>query len=442
VLTDPRLLLRPEVRLHTVQPLLGALPHLQHLHLPPFGGVGFRSQEEAEAAALDAVAPLQASTSLTSLVMEGPDKASAAAQQQLLANLPSSLQKLGWTSFPMDPQPPSLDCLTGLTSLRLTNGQTVMQSELGDSAFTALTGLKQLVLEGVPISTGGLLACKEQLVTYSPLTTTQVLNKLTRLQMLGVAAGNAPQMQQLLQQAPPVQALQVQLQYSPLTSAQEGSSTTGVLQHYRWLTGLQRLGLRVQGPQAAPAELGSLTQLQRLTLNMEVTPMVNASWTQALAGLVNLEVLQVPDVLTACGGQWLTGLTRLAFLEVKPLPSQHLYFMTAAAAHIGRFVMLGARDRSSTTLAACSSCQRTTNSSTSNGSGIGHSRHTKLVCFAACDSFSDAELYRAVVEAVPVVPPGVHLFLGSWRQLRQCGAEMWPAPVAARLQQVHMGCYY
>jgi hypothetical protein len=34
------------------------------------------------------------------------------------------------------------------------------------------------------------------------------------------------------------------------------------------------------------------------------------------------------------------------------------------------------------------------------------------------------ELYGDVVAAVPVLPPGVHLFRGSLVQLRHCGVEM------------------
>jgi hypothetical protein len=62
----------------------------------------------------------------------------------------------------------------------------------------------------------------------------------------------------------------------------------------------------------------------------------------------------------------------------------------------------------------------------------------RLVCFY--DKYKCGQqtthLHRAVVAAVPVLPPGKHLFMGSWKLLRQCGVELWPVPVAARLKQL------
>jgi hypothetical protein len=40
--------------------------------------------------------------------------------------------------------------------------------------------------------------------------------------------------------------------------------------------------------------------------------------------------------------------------------------------------------------------------------------------------------------AVPVLGPNKHLFRGSWQQLQECGVELWPEPVAARLQQLQL----
>jgi hypothetical protein len=447
----------------TLQQLLGALPHLHHLHLPSLDSLSDYGIENAGAAAVAALAPLQHTTSLTSLVLEGP--AGAAAQQQVQEILPSSLQRLGWSLQPAgtDEALPSFNCLTGLTALRLTKKAGAVNSHVGEDCFTSLRNLRQLVLEGIPISDAGLLACKEQLVTFAPGSWTQVLRQLTHLQMLGVGTTDPQITQQLLQQAPPVQALHVQLHYRP----QEWGSPW-VLQHYKWLAGLKRLGLTVEGLQAAPAELCSLTQLQRLTLTLDkLDKATAASWAQALGRLGNLEVLSVPAVLTACGGPWLTGLTRLAFFEVKPSLGGCVHetlpkwvHVNAAAAHIGRFVMQASADPSPTA-ASCSASTTTTSSSSSSSSSSGsfgssasghwHSGQTRMVCFAGFSTFSgissssvwsSVELYPAVVAAVPVLPPGVHLFKGSWRQLQQCGMDLWPAPVAARLRQVHLGCYY
>jgi hypothetical protein len=68
----------------------------------------------------------------------------------------------------------------------------------------------------------------------------------------------------------------------------------------------------------------------------------------------------------------------------------------------------------------------------------------RMVCFgAALDIRQAAQLHRAVVAAVPMLPPSKHLFQGSWQQLQECGVELWPEPVAARLQQLQpsvQGC--
>jgi hypothetical protein len=61
-----------------------------------------------------------------------------------------------------------------------------------------------------------------------------------------------------------------------------------------------------------------------------------------------------------------------------------------------------------------------------------------MVCFRrhAEDQQHDVQLYQAVAAAVPVLPPNRHLFRGSWQELKTAGVELWPAPVAARLQQL------
>lgn len=61
----------------------------------------------------------------------------------------------------------------------------------------------------------------------------------------------------------------------------------------------------------------------------------------------------------------------------------------------------------------------------------------RMVCFGALwDIWQAVQLHRAVAAAVPVLPPSKHLFLGSWQRLQECGVELWPEAVAARLQQL------
>jgi hypothetical protein len=459
-------LLEQQVCENVLVPLLGALPYLQHLHLPLLGGNSFRNREEAGAAAVAALAPLQHSTSLTSLVLVGPAQALPAARQQLLQALPPTLRHLGWNLdvYRSEAQP-TFDCLTGLTSLRLTQGA-MTHRFLREGCFIALTGLRRLVLEGALISDAGLLACKEQLVSlHSRHFVEEVLPHLTRLESLSVtAAGTAHETRQLLQQAPPLRALHVQLHAPLLESFQleevqdrpqeqptaDSRDSPWVLQQYRWLTGLKQLGLELEWPLAAPKELCCLTQLQQLTLNaLQVHPLTAASWAQALAGLVHLEVLSMPAVLTALEGPWLTGLTRLVVLQVGPAAGDSGWFgMNAAAAHITQFLVPGSAGVSTkTATAASSSGGSSSSSSSSSGSeanGDWLPQDFRMVCFSGLGSIIGtpvAELYHSVVAAVPVPPPQVHMYRGSLGQLQQCGVELWPAPVAARLQQLHLGCF-
>jgi hypothetical protein len=85
-----------EVCYGTLGPLLGALPNLKHLHLP------LRLEDEpAWAAAVSAADRLRHSTSLTSLVLDGPwchdpGNMPAWVHPALLADLPPSLCSLIW----------------------------------------------------------------------------------------------------------------------------------------------------------------------------------------------------------------------------------------------------------------------------------------------------------------------------------------------------------
>jgi hypothetical protein len=426
----------------TLQPLMGALPHLQHLHLPLLYGVppySIDSQEEAGAAALAALAPLQHSTTLTNLVLSGPMDATEAAHVQLLSSLPGSLRELRWGMVGLeDPQQLSFDHLTALTTLSLHDWSGDMVGCSKEDAFTSLRNLRQLDLRDIPVSDAGLLACKEQLVGLSPRTTTTVLSQLTRLQCLLLTYCNQHTTKELLQQAPPIKRLSVQLQTQASSECTSGNGAW-VLQQYKGLTRLEGLQMVVPGPQAAPTELHTLTQLQQLTLGMDTVDVPSAvSWAQALAGLVNLEGLSVPAVLTGCGGPWLTRLTRLALLEVTTsslLLGDSFDMQAAAAAHISQVLVPGAGSSSCGLTAAAPAG---TSASSSSSSGVGQQpTPVAMVCFAGFQDTPQAaavELYCALVAAVPVLPQGVHLFRGSLVQLQQCGVEMWPAPVAARLQ--------
>jgi hypothetical protein len=204
-----------------LQPLLGALPHLQHLHLPLVSLYSI-SPEATGMAAVAALGPLQHSTTLTSLVLGGPlsrhkiftDEVYA----QVLAGLPPTLRSLDWRDIDLhDPRGLSFDHLTGLTRLSLNtwdwNG---LGADIPGDAFTALTQLRRLELYGVNMSDQGLLPHKERLVGLGlgrrDLTdASNVLPQLTHLQALVLTA--CKHVEDLLPQAPDLRELKVFLQW-------------------------------------------------------------------------------------------------------------------------------------------------------------------------------------------------------------------------------------
>jgi hypothetical protein len=432
-------LLRPFVYECTLRPLLGALPGLQHLHLHLTDPPDLPDETSSSLASMTVgllSRPLQQCTSLTSLVLDGPTRrgnvpVDAAAQAQLASGLPTSLRSLTWNLEVEGPVQLSFGHLTALTHLHLKGDNMVIlqdlvedvASTLLDNAFTGLHQLRQLVLHQAPISDEGLLVCKEHLVALAPAHTTHVLAQLTRLQSLRVDMGVS--VQELLVEAPQLQELHVQLDGGE-DPPEVAWATPWVLQQYSGLTGLQRLSLSVADTQTAPLGLCALTQLKQLAIIDEEPgrkPETCAAWAMAVAGLVNLEVLSVPAALTASWHPWLTGLTRLVVLEVcsgDHTPAE----VASAASHIGRLL---AADVS--------------NSGTSS-STAGLSRQmerVRMVCFNVITSVQPAvQLHRAVAAAVPVLPRNKHLFRGSWQQLQECGVELWPEPVAARLQQLQL----
>jgi hypothetical protein len=60
----------------------------------------------------------------------------------------------------------------------------------------------------------------------------------------------------------------------------------------------------------------------------------------------------------------------------------------------------------------------------------------QVVCWNGSHNTPQAALLRNAVSALAPLPPNKHVFRGSWQQLQECGLELWPAPVAARLQQL------
>jgi hypothetical protein len=386
--------------------------------------------DAATQATAASLGPLQQRTSLTSLVLQGPNFCGVPevtdTGHELLEQLPTTLRSLTWQLEVGDPRQLAFGHLTGLTHLALTSQQDNVQSSLPDGALSALGQLRQLVLQGHPVSDEVLVRRKEQLVGLGPARMTRVLPQLTRLRALRLDMDlqfGLP-VQELLQQAPQLKELCVTLPdgYGPPTAAWD---VPWVLRHYPGLTGLQRLCLAVTGTQAAAPGLCALTQLKHLMLSCEVhdmRPMTCLSWVMGLAGLVNLEVLSVPAVLTACWHPWLTGLTRLVVLEVCSTPQN--IDTAAAATHMRQLLATGGQ-----------------HSSSRDGAGFSlQVCQVRVVCFTYSIDYHEkaVKLQRAVAAAVPVLPPNRHLFRGSWQQLQDCGVELWTAPVAARLQQLQL----
>jgi hypothetical protein len=446
-------LLHPGEHKAALNRLLRALPHLQHLRLSQFGAAAFDNDGDANAAAVAALAPLQSSTSLTCLELHGTLE-STQVQQQLLDSLTSGVRSLVW-AFPSygAPQQLSFDHLNRLTTLTL---QEVAQVDWGSQPqeySLPLRHLREVALYGILMSDASLLACKEQLVGLRAKRMHRVLSKLSNLQLLDVSGCDAGDAKELLQQAPQVGHLQVSLTTDPSSSTVWDSPC--VLQHYKGLTGLRVLDLFVDGRQAAPMALRSLKQLQQLTLNiggMDVSHV--ASWAYAVAGLVNLELLSIPAVLTACSDPWLTGLTRLAVLEVdcRLAFDGGLPQLRAAAGHICQVVMPNTCSPCHSTMVGSSSGpsydtggsgRSSSSSSSSVGAGVQRqSARVMVVCFddsLICAGPAAAQLHQAVVADVAeaVMPPGVHLVRGSLYQLRlgRLGL-LWPTPVKSRLQQL------
>jgi hypothetical protein len=321
-----------------------------------------------------------------------------------------------------DPQGLSFDHLTGLTRLRLSSVyEGEMDADLPGVSFAALRQLRQLELQGMWVDDQTLLDHQEQLVGLELGQVCTVLDQLTHLQRLRLLTRDQVRVEQLLQQAPPLKQLYLEL---------EGTGTWSSpwqLQQYQGLAGLEALGLEwwcYGPPPAAPLGMFALTQLKQLRLEMhqctaqDTAPLV--SWVYALAGLVNLELLSLPGVLTDCYQPWLTGLTRLVVLEVSG--SNKIGDMPAAAAHISQ--LLAPTPASSNT----AKMRRATTG------------QVRLVCIKYYslepELAAAVQLHKALVAAVPVLRPNMHLFRGDWQQLQQCGVELWPEPVAARLQQL------
>jgi hypothetical protein len=200
------------------------------------------------------------------------------------------------------------------------------------------------------------------------------------------------------------------------------------LQKYKGLRGLEELDLDYEGSMPpAPLGLCALTQLKQLAVSVGTLDASNTaavvSWVHALAGLVHLELLSLPGVMVDCWHPWLTGLTRLVVLDVHGI--DHISDKPAAAAHLSQ-LLAPSPDGGCSTAAPMQQA-------------VGRVR---MVCLQQCRgqdlvlSGGPAQLYAALVAAVPVLPHNRHLFRGSWLQLQQCGVELWPSPVCARLQQL------
>jgi hypothetical protein len=238
--------------------------------------------EAAIEAAAGALGPLQHSTNLTSLVLDGPkwvggSEAADAAHVQLLASLPPSLRSLRWTLHKLEcPAEVSFRHLTGLAHLCLVNEGPDMDDDFSGDAFTGLQHLckLELLLDDF-LDDDDLLAVQQQLVGLAPGDAgTEVLAQLTHLQSLDLRGTS--NVRELLQQAPQLQQLSVALEVDRPGDLQ-GWSAPWVLRHYSSATSLQRLELDVFARQAAPLELCALRQLKQLTINIRYVASMEAS---------------------------------------------------------------------------------------------------------------------------------------------------------------------
>jgi hypothetical protein len=436
VITIARDLLDPQVCVDTLNPLLGALPHLQHLHLPLMGQVCSIDKLLLESA-VAALAPLQHSASLTSLVLDGPGFGTTGGQVdavhgQLLANLPHGLRSLTWRLQALT-RPRVLDFghLSALTHLKLSNyGGHTLRCLLEDT-FTGLRQLRELELHGISVTDQLLVAHEEQLVALAPKGNTPgwvplVLPQLKHLKALSMTtlSVSMDDLWQKVQQAPGLQELHIVLEPP---DGQDGAESSQVyLQQYTQLCKLQKLDITVVFDNYGPQGLSALTQLKQLAISswfgerdIPIGPW-GSMWPQAVAALVNLEVLTMPAELTVGEQPWLTGLTRLAVLEVICSSSTD---MASVALDITPLLAPEADSSGS--------------SAGSSGEGVSlQEGRVMVVCVSNMNRHQAVQLKQAVAAAVPVLAPNKHLFLGGWELLQECGVELWPAPVAARLQQL------
>jgi len=329
-----------------------------------------------------------------------------------------------------DPDVLQFGHLSALTHLRLSQRYMSLESPMSSNSFMGLPQQLQLELYHVPVSEEGLRACSKQLVLLGPTSTTGLLGQLRHLRSLDLELSTYAEepdeqlpVAELLQQAPPLVQLSVPLFIAGLPRTLPAPGPC-VLQHYNGFIGLQRLTLGVLSSQLAPQELTALKQLKQLKVaSGQWKPPICASWAQALAGLVNLEVLSVPAEVTALWRPWLTGLTRLAVLELVYMPLET--DVSSAAPYITWLLTQGTRSSSSS-----SSCS-------SDAEVSPYAEQVQIVCVCSIrDIPISAGLRRALRAAVPALPPKKHLFTYSWHQLAAWGVELWPAPVAARLRQL------
>jgi hypothetical protein len=440
---------------HTLAPLLAALPSLEGLTLdlvaeaccvttPGLLGDG-QGQDDPDAAVLAAVAPLRHSTALTDLELSVDTQ-----RASVLAALPSSLRSLSWTNLHLvQLDPMSFDHLVNLEELWLTVAAEDEAARLPVNPLTSLQQLQTLRVLDFPWPVGSAAQHAAQLVCWRPdpheadnqRQLLADLEQLTNLRGFDAEALTPGEVVPVLATA--TQLTQLYLHFHGGDAGDEAAAVDAprrvLEQALGQLPGLQLLLLRVDkeyGTSMAP-QLQFFTALRELTLELEAP---SPEWAAPLTALVNLELLGIPLQLAAVPTPWLTALTKLLVLELAVGLDTQQGDLTAAAAQVGQLVLA---------TAAAGGGQGDGDSMSGSGVDAGGgaveaSTGLQVVCLH--EEFSGSimvaggqqplQQLQGLLQGVVPAASMPHFFQGTANDLLNFGAEMWPQPLARRLQQL------